>query len=390
MKIAFFIQHMLCGGVENALLSLVNELIDQGNKVSIYMVKERGKFVDKIPTSVHKDAIPMPENIRSMIPCGGIKLSIKEALTNRQIIQAFIMAMKFTLNRKGFAELNVDFSKIPKLNERYDIAVNFHIHSPFLVKYLAEKVNADKKYTWIHNDFTTTGYEIGKLYPYLMCIDHFFCVAEKLKIEFIDIFPEYKNKTDVALNIVPVNEILSKAEEFYPQEYKNVTSIKLLTVGRVEEQKGYDIAVNVAKELLKEEIDYQWFILGDGSLRQSFERVLENDGLSDKMHFLGIRMNPYPYFKNCDIYVQTSRHEGYVTTVTEAKIFNKPIVCTDVSGAREQIDDGISGDIAMVNAESVANKVMRLIREPIRRKSYEFHLALTSYSEKPEWLKCFE
>ena len=389
MKIAFFVQHMLCGGVENALLALANELDKRNNQISIFMIKEKGKFVDKIPSSIHKQTIPMPENIREMIPSGGIKLSIKEAITDRQFSNAIKMGVKYVISKSDFAELNVDFNKIPPLEEKYDIAVIYHIHSPFLVKYVSEKVIAGKKYAWIHNDFTTTKYEIKKLQMYLKCIDHFFCVAEKLKQEFTNIFAEYKDITDVALNIVPYQEIRLKAEAFFPEEYKDINSIKLLTVGRVEEQKGYDIAINVAKRLNDENIDFQWYILGEGSLRQSFQNELNHIGLSSKMHFLGIRMNPYPYFKNCDIYVQTSRHEGYVTTVTEAKIFNKPIVCTDVSGAREQINDGVSGDIAEINSESVERKLLRLIYDTDRRKSYEDILSTNDFSENTEWLRYF-
>ena len=389
MKIAFFVQHMLCGGVENALLALANELDKRNNQISIFMIKEKGKFVDKIPSSIHKQTIPMPENIREMIPSGGIKLSIKEAITDRQFSNAIKMGVKYVISKSDFAELNVDFNKIPPLEEKYDIAVIYHIHSPFLVKYVSEKVIAGKKYAWIHNDFTTTKYEIKKLQMYLKCIDHFFCVAEKLKQEFTNIFAEYKDITDVALNIVPYQEIRLKAEAFFPEEYKDINSIKLLTVGRVEEQKGYDIAINVARRLNDENIDFQWYILGEGSLRQSFQNELNHIGLSSKMHFLGIRMNPYPYFKNCDIYVQTSRHEGYVTTVTEAKIFNKPIVCTDVSGAREQINDGVSGDIAEINSESVERKLLRLIYDTDRRKSYEDILSTNDFSENTEWLRYF-
>ena len=380
---------MLCGGVENALLALANELDKRNNQISIFMIKEKGKFVDKIPSSIHKQTIPMPENIREMIPSGGIKLSIKEAITDRQFSNAIKMGVKYVISKSDFAELNVDFNKIPPLEEKYDIAVIYHIHSPFLVKYVSEKVIAGKKYAWIHNDFTTTKYEIKKLQMYLKCIDHFFCVAEKLKQEFTNIFAEYKDITDVALNIVPYQEIRLKAEAFFPEEYKDINSIKLLTVGRVEEQKGYDIAINVAKRLNDENIDFQWYILGEGSLRQSFQNELNHIGLSSKMHFLGIRMNPYPYFKNCDIYVQTSRHEGYVTTVTEAKIFNKPIVCTDVSGAREQINDGVSGDIAEINSESVERKLLRLIYDTDRRKSYEDILSTNDFSENTEWLRYF-
>ena len=65
---------------------------------------------------------------------------------------------------------------------------------------------------------------------------------------------------------------------------------------------------------------------------------------------IGVKSNPYPYFKCCDIYVQTSRHEGYATTVSEAKVFCKPIITTDVSGAKEQIRTGENGFITSFDA----------------------------------------
>ncbi len=105
---------------------------------------------------------------------------------------------------------------------------------------------------------------------------------------------------------------------------------------------------------------------------------------------IGIRMNPYPYFKNCDIYVQTSRHEGYVTTVTEAKIFNRPIVCTDVSGAREQLVDGVSGDITEISVDSIYEKLLRLFEEPNRRSDYTTILTTHKNVVNVDYMKVFE
>ncbi len=59
--------------------------------------------------------------------------------------------------------------------------------------------------------------------------------------------------------------------------------------------------------------------------------------------FLGIKENPYVYMKQCDIYVQPSRFEGYCTTTNEARILGCPIVMTDVSGAEEQLENGKTG-----------------------------------------------
>lgn len=100
-------------------------------------------------------------------------------------------------------------------------------------------------------------------------------------------------------------------------------------------------------------------------------------------------MNPYPYFKNCDIYVQTSKHEGYCTTITEAKVFYRPIVTTDVAGVREQIRDGVSGDISKISVNSVDENLKRLIKDKKRQEQYIEELKKEVILDSPEWLEIF-
>lgn len=389
-KIAFFVQWLLCAGVEKALLNLSEELVNSGNDVTIYVIQKKGEFINDIPKGVKLKVIPMDEKIRENIPVGGTKITVRNCLAEKKYIKAIKFLVKRKLNNTPFAELEIQKEKISNLKEKYDIAVNFHLHSPFLVWYFSEKVIADKKYTWIHNDFETTGYKINELKEYLTDIDRFFTVSQKIKNEFVSIFPEYKNKTEFALNIVNDREIKLKANEFYPKEFENCKSIKLLTVGRLEEQKGYDIAIEVCMKLKEEGLQFDWFVLGEGTLRKQLESEIEKKKIDNCFHLLGVKTNPYPYFKNADIYVQTSKHEGYVTTVTEAKILNKPIVCTDVSGAREQLIDNINGSIAEINAISVYNKLKELIIDKNKRDTYTETLEQESGLNRPNWLKYFE
>lgn len=65
--------------------------------------------------------------------------------------------------------------------------------------------------------------------------------------------------------------------------------------------------------------------------------------MEENLILLGTKLNPYPYIKNCDIYVQPSRSEGYCLTLAEAKILEKPIVVTEFAGSFEQIENQING-----------------------------------------------
>lgn len=388
-KIVFFVQWMLCGGVENALISLSKELQQRGNDVTICLIESYGEFIDKISDGITIKEIPMPDKVRKCIPVGGTKVSVRRAIAEKNYSKALYLIFMHKVSRTGFAELNIDFREIPLLNEKYDIAVNFHIHSPFLVKYLNDKVTAKRKLTWIHNDFSTTGYKVTKLKKYLGCVNQFFCVSEQLMREFIGLLPEYKEVTQVAHNIVSIDDIRKRAEAFYPDEYKRSKELRILTVGRLEEQKGYNLAIMAAKMLRSKGLNFQWYVLGNGTLYDKLKSDIEKAGIKECFHLLGVRMNPYPYFKHCDIYVQTSLHEGWGLTLSEAKAFYKPILTTDFAGAREQIIDGVTGDIAQINAMSIYQKLDKLIKDIERRNKYIITLQQYEKVDKNEWIDAF-
>ena len=369
-KIAFFLQHLECGGVENALISLLKKIDLRNNKITVYLIEKSGNFLERIPENVDVKEIKFLSGERNFFALGGTKYAVKKKLKEKKFFSAIVILLKSVFSKKEFAELNVDFNNICAIEEKFDFAINFHIHSPFLVKFLSEKVVANVKMTWIHNDFSTTLYGIDKLKKYLECNFKFYCVADRLKEEFTEIIPEYKNKTFLARNVVFRDEIIKKSGEFFPAEYTGVvrSELNILTVGRLEEQKGYDLAVKSAEILLRKGYEFKWFFVGDGTLRERIEKLIKKKRLKNNVFVLGFRKNPYPYFKNCDIYVQTSKHEGYVTTVTEAKIIHKSIVTTRVSGANEQVIDGETGYITDIDEQSISTAIIKLFNVKQREK----------------------
>ena len=144
-----------------------------------------------------------------------------------------------------------------------------------------------------------------------------------------------------------------------------------------------------ANILKSEGFNFQWYVLGNGTLYSRLKLEIERTGIENCFHLLGTRLNPYPYFKNCDIYVQTSLHEGWGLTLSEAKVFCKPIVTTDFAGAREQIIDEVTGDIAQMNTISIYQKLSRLMKEIERRDKYMVALKQYEKDEKNEWIDEF-
>lgn len=373
VKIAFFTQHMLTGGIENALINFVKVLPKEKYEVVVYLMSYTGGFIKKAEEVCKLRTIPMDEELRDKIPRGGIRVAIKGLIQEKNYLKALKMAGAYAFGNHKFSELNVDFKKIPNLDEKIDIAVCYQLHSPFLVRYVAEKVNAKQKIGWMHNDFATTKYEIRELKEYLDCYDYFFGNAKQIVAEFVDILPEYKEKIDVIHSVLDWNYMTRQVEAGQATEFdKTGKVLNMLTIARLEDQKGIDWAVEACELLLKEQHpDFKWFIIGDGSERTKIEKMIRERHIEDKFILLGSKTNPYPYYADCDVYIQTSRHEGYATTITEASMFLKPIVTTNVSGVSEQLIDGETGVVTEFSPKDIAEGIQKIFNCDVRTKIVE-------------------
>jgi glycosyltransferase involved in cell wall biosynthesis len=100
-------------------------------------------------------------------------------------------------------------------------------------------------------------------------------------------------------------------------------SIKLLTAGRFCYQKAFDNAVRLCKILLERGMNIKWYALGYGTEEEKIKSMVRELGIEESFIFLGKKINPYPYMKACDIYVQPSRYEGKAVTVREAQMLGR-------------------------------------------------------------------
>ena len=77
---------------------------------------------------------------------------------------------------------------------------------------------------------------------------------------------------------------------------------------------------------------------------------------------LGKKENPYPYIRECDVYVQPSRYEGKSVTVREAQMLSKPVVITAYATAESQLENNVDGLIVPMDNESCAKAIAELLK----------------------------
>lgn len=163
-----------------------------------------------------------------------------------------------------------------------------------------------------------------------------------MKDRFDQLFPLLKDKTMVFYNVINYQMIISSSKQNVKLPYKQ-DKINLLTVGRLTEQKGIDIAIRAAKILKEKGIPFEWFVIGDGRDKKKLLRLIHKEKLDDCFFLLGRKDNPYPFMENCSIYVQPSRHEGFGLTVLEARLLKQVVIATKLPAFKEQIIDNKNG-----------------------------------------------
>lgn len=380
-KILFVMNTMGRAGAERALLALIKNLPKEEYDISLYVLINRGELFDEVPDYVHI-LNKKPDN-RSVLSFGGRLAIIHTVLrcffrhaSGFRLIGYFFKNLKIQLCAHRLLPDKLLWRTIAngsvKLQDTYDLAVAYIEGAS--TYYIAERIQAKKKAAFVHIDYQKAGYNKTVDLDAYQKIDRVFAVSKEARESFLRVYPEYNKKTFLFRNLHDTNRIASLATKTLPDNsafVKSSACYKLLTVGRLNYQKAYDIAIDALAILRKRNIDADWFVLGEGSLQKELTRQIAKKGLSDHFFLLGSTNNPYPYYRAATIYVHATRFEGKSIAIEEAQLLSKAIVASDCTGNREQIQSGTNGILVTLTPEAVANGIETLLANPSLIQKYE-------------------
>ena len=363
-KILFMVSSMNIGGVEKSLLSLLAVIPKEKYEITILTLDKKGGFLEYIPNNVKLIEAEWFKYIKPIIMDSPQNI-IKRYIKNYEFLKILSFIYSYFKTKKTndrYIYYKHVLKSIPECKEKYDVAIAYAGPTEIIDAYISHKVKAEKKIAWVHFDISK--HKINKkLYNNLYeRFDKIFAVSNECKKKLDEIIPAVRNKSEVLFNIVS-EDLINEMSESYVDFDDNYKGIKIITVGRLSKEKGQDLAIKALSKLKKDRYDVKWYCIGDGNSRREFERLIKEYNLEGDFLLLGATSNPYPYIKSADIYVQTSRHEGYCLTLAEAKALNKPIITTNFIGAYEQIKDNENGIIVDCNENDLADAIKKLIGE---------------------------
>jgi glycosyltransferase involved in cell wall biosynthesis len=362
--ILFVIDSLDCAGAEKSLVTLLSLLDYSKFSVDLMLFGHGGILEELVPKEVN---ILKPLNYSLFA-----NLSYKEAvvqsigkldfkmLHSRLKYSASLRLKRYTNPQKA----RIYWQSVSKVIERsqneYDYAISYAQGIPTF--YVAEKVKAAKKFAWINVSYRLTEKDKHFQKKYYDEFDKIVAVSDSAKDIFIETFPQFSERMGVIYDINNPDFItkMAEIEEGYQDSFNG---IKILTIGRLAKQKGYDFALEACKKLKEKGIQFKWYVLGKGPLEKEIKNYIQVNNLTDNFILLGVKANPYPYIKKADIYVQPSRYEGFGIALAEARMLNIPVVTTRFDAVYNQMVDGMNGLVVDMNAGAISEGILKLIKD---------------------------
>lgn len=321
--ILFSAYSMDFGGIETALITLLKEINNKYN-ITLVLEKKEGIFL--------KD---LPENINVIT----YKPSNNKNIIFRKIVN-FFKQQKFKLKYKN----------------KFDFSASFATYS-YSSSFVAR--NASKNSClWVHNDyfnFFNKNIEEYKKFFKKLKVDKYkkiVFVSKNDQNTFLKFYPEYMQKCTYCNNLIDYNKILQKSKEKIADFKKLDNIVTFINIGRHDEkQKRLSRIINASKKLHQEGHKFNVVFVGDGKDSKMYQELAKEDS---EILFLGVKKNPYFYLAKSDCLIMSSDYEGYPVVFIESLILGKPIITTDVSDAKKDVE-GKYGIVVGKSEEEIYN-----------------------------------
>lgn len=376
-KLLFVINTLGYGGAERALLNLLGALNPKEYRISLFVLTGQGELIHELPSYVkvlnkdYKDCSVLTKEGRKYLLNRVLRAGICKGVFVKRA--GYILRNLCTMKREKRIQADKLCWRIlaegaPILTREYDLAVAYLEGGA--TYYVADRVKAKKKAAFVHIDYVQAGYKKEMDLDCYQKMDHIFAVSNEVKEHFLEAYPQYVHKISVFHNMLDQKRICRMAKEGNGFN-DNFQGVRILTVGRLTKQKRYDVAIDAMADLKKRsKVAVRWYVLGEGELREQLEQQIHRLDLENEFQILGVKANPFPYYRECDLYVHATGYEGKSIAIQEAQTLGKPILATDCSGNREQIEQDVDGRMCPLDPKRISEEILWMIEHPKRCKEY--------------------
>lgn len=361
-KILIVSDSLNMGGLEKCLINVCDNLNPQKYDIDLYLFNEGRTLLHKLNKNInllpdspyYKDVYNTPflKSIKTLFKKGKLGL----------VWYRFIRFLRIRFNDLQYRDYDwkVMQKTMLNINTKYDVAIGFAEGTSCY--YVADCINADVKIGCIHTDLKKVAHNRNLDQKAFEKLDRVATVSQNSLHSLIKLHPTCKDKfvcihLPILMNYDKIHTL--SLEKNCMDNEKD--AIKILSVGRLVELKGFHLCVEPCKKLIEEGLNIKWYIAGEGDYRPTLENLIKQHHLENHFILLGNCANPYSYIRSADICVQPSRYEGFSLSIIEGKFFKKAMIVTNIPSYLEMITDNVNGLVINRNSEEIYNATKILV-----------------------------
>lgn len=328
-KIIFFSRDLKIGGMEKALVVLLNNLAKDYN-ITLVLENKQGDLLNNLNPKIKVTRY-------SLSKC---KVVIIRKIFNllHRIFWAVFNYHKYAFSC-NYATYSVIGSRLANIASKNS---SLYIHSDY---YNYFKRQTDEIITFFEQEGIKE-------------LEHLIFVSNESMKNIENIFPSYKHKFCVISNLIDYNEVINSNKEL--EDIKKPNNKELLVfVGRLEEEsKRLTRLFESFKKVVSEDSNYELWIIGNGKDFDNCMSLVKKANLSENVKFLGEKVNPYPYISNADCVVMTSDFEGFPIIYNECLCLKIPVLTT-IPVSDEHLDYRNYSVLVKKDSQDIAEKLLK-------------------------------
>ena len=355
-KIIFISQALWIGGIETALVNLINKLDYSKYEVTCLITQNYLDMAERLTKNCRLIVADRHSLVTFTKPYKFEKIyKILEEPQGATRFRRLIWHILNILFKALENHLYSSYIKEQLKDESFDTAV---IYSDRTAEIAVKAINAKKFLMFYHHGAMRKEYHDRYGYKKSEIIiavsDN---IAEKLKAYR----KKYANKIVAVNNIVDIDSIIEKSKEPIEENLFSENNFNIVSCGRFAKEKGFDLAVEACRLLVENNHkNINWIFVGDGPERESIEKQIALYGLENHIKLIGMQKNPYPYIARADLFVQPSRVESFGLTIAEAMVLGVPVLSTQTDGAKEIFKVKDNGLLCKISGKDIFKGIQKL------------------------------
>ena len=374
-KILIVDKSFAVGGIQTSLINMVKELKDK-HEITVLMFHNSGTLKNRFP-----------EDVKVIEPCFLMRLhGMTAAEAKKKGIFTYGMRILTGVFDRVFTNrFSIWFALLfQKQLKGYDVAIAFHQEDApratvsGFYRFVSKKTDAPIKLGWIHYMPGAVSFDDRKNLKYMSKMDKLVCVSDSTAKNFASVHPTLADKIDYCYNFHDIEKIKTLSED-EPKIHFDSGKFNCFSANRLTAQKAVPRAIRAFAPALRKNPDVVWYIAGDGNERAECERLIAENGLGEQIILLGALDNPYPYMKQCDLYILPSVYEAAPMVYGEAMICKAPIFTTCNVSSAEMVPEEF-GQICDNSEEGLRNGFEKLLSDRAALQAYKQNLADFDYT----------